>query len=331
MFRIEEIGYMLLMVLLPLLWVMRILFQKRSQKLWTSLGNLVQLKKSASFDGSSELRKFIFLSTSFFLIIIALANPQFGQKREKVKSQNAEIFIALDVSQSMEASDIRPSRLARSKLLIKQLTENFAADKIGLISFAGDAYLQSPLTTDIATIQLLSEMLTPASMPSPGTSISSAIKMAMKSFPKKDGYHKLLILISDGEDHEGESLELAKQAAEEGISIVSIPIGTEEGAYVPNPPGAAEAFKRDKNGELIKTKPNRSLLQEISSAGGGGMLELEQGAQLFEELKKKMGNMMKKDLSYQSFNDYESYYQWPLFLALLLLILDGFFNYKKAM
>lgn len=329
MFRIEEIGYSVLIILLPLMLLLKIYMQSRSQKLWSSLGNLVQLKKSVSSDSKVAYRKFIFLCISLFLIVITLANPQFGQKREKVKSQNAEIFIALDVSQSMEASDIKPSRIARAKLLIKQITEKFSADKIGLISFAGDAYLQSPLTTDIATIQLLSDMLTPSAMPAQGTSISSALKMAIKSFPKKDGFHKMLILISDGEDHEGESLEIAKQAAKEGITIISIPIGTEEGSYVPNPPGSVEAYKRDKSGELIKTRPNRALLQEISEAGGGMLLEIEQGENLYTELRKKMGNMMKKDLSYQSFNDYESYYQFPLFLALVLLILDGFLNYKK--
>lgn len=329
MFKIDSIAYLTLLLIIPVIYGVYYFLKLNAVQLWSRLGISNQLKKSWQSNSALHRTKFILFLSILFLLIIALANPQFGLKKEKVKTQNTEIFIALDISQSMMGSDIKPNRLLRSKLLIKQLLEHFRSDRIGLITFAGEAYLQSPLTTDMATIQLLSNMIETHMASTPGTSLSAAIELARKSFPDKEGFHKMLILITDGEDHEGEAIEQAKLAAKEGISIVTIPIGTEEGSYIPNQEATGESFKRDNKGNLVKTIPNRKLLSEIADVSSGTSLEIDQGDALFEQLTKRVQLMAKKDVTFQSFNEYQSYFQWPLGIAILLLIIDCYLIYKK--
>ncbi len=319
MFRIESPYYFALLIGIPILIILSQYLTQRANQLWKKLGNYHLL--SANFKSHSKNRfKPVIIYLTYLFLIITIANPQFGLKKQKIKSQTAEIMIALDISQSMMAEDIKPNRLSRAKLWIKQFTDRLQGSKIGLISFAGNAYLQSPITTDVASINLLSSIADPQLASTQGTSLSAAIDLAQKSFSTQVGHHKLLVMITDGEDHEGEAIDAAKKASNAGISIVCLPIGTDQGAPIPITHNNTNDVKRDNEGNVVYTKPNIELLSDISSAADGMVLDLNQGDQVFEYIQKKVKSILKKETSIQAFNEFESYYQIPLLLAIICLL-----------
>ncbi|MEO6190579.1 MAG: VWA domain-containing protein [Saprospiraceae bacterium] len=331
MFRIESPYYFLLLLIAIVIYFIYPLLQNRAIALWHKLGNVQVLKNS--FHQNTKINKLKRISFILCLCfaIISLVNPQFGQKKMKVKSENAEIIIALDVSQSMLADDIKPNRLSRAKIFIKQFTDRFAADKIGLISFAGNAYLQSPLTTDVATINLMASIADPNLASTQGTSLANAIDLAIKSYASKQGQHKLLILLTDGEDFEGEAINKAEEASKEGISIVCIPFGTEEGSTIPIQTTNGIDYKGDQEGNPVRTKPNVELLQQLCSKTGGILLNINQGNELFNKLQEKIKSIVKKEYSFQSFSEFETYYQWPLFLSIISLIAMIIYKEKEKL
>jgi len=319
-FRFEHPEILFLLLALPLSWIIRHWLLARARRLLGLSGSRGTLSKSlASQPAAIRLEWFLWMSFLFFLIL-SLANPQYGLRRQNVQAGNAEIMIALDVSNSMAATDIKPDRLSRSQLLIRQITERFSSARIGLICFAGEAYLQTPLTTDVATVQLLASMARPDRIPSQGTDLGAAIDLAIRSFPDQEGFHKLLILISDGEDHEGQVLEAAERAARSGISIVTIPVGSEEGAFIPDLQSGQAGFKADREGKPVKSKPDRNLMKDLATKGSGDMLEIHDTEALLDALQKRVRHIIKKDLSFQLHNEYESRYQWPLLFSILILI-----------
>lgn len=329
MFRLEEIGYLILILVIPVFYLLFLNYQKQKETIWKKLGNPKILLNSRFLPTDKFNLKFILFLVVTFLSILTLTNPQYGKKKEKIKTQNVDVFIALDVSQSMLCTDIKPDRLSRAQIWIKQFLDRFHSERIGFISFAGSAYLHSPLTTDIPTIHLMTSMAGPKNIGTQGTAIADAINLAAKSFADEEGFHKVVLLISDGEDHEGAALEAAKHAAEKGISIFTIPIGTEQGGAIPNINYGADNFKMDEKGELIITKPNRSLLKEIAETTQAELLEIQDGDASFEILKKKFALLSKKDVTYHSFSSYESYFQYILIIAFGLLIFETMIIRKK--
>ncbi|HRG67497.1 MAG TPA: VWA domain-containing protein [Saprospiraceae bacterium] len=329
MFRLESGYYLVLLAVIPLLYLLYVNYKQKQEVLWQKLGTPDTLKRSILNGGRLFKRKLILFNIVLFLSVLALTNPQFGKKKEKVKSQNVDVMLALDVSQSMLCSDIKPDRLARAQVWIKQFLDRFKSERIGFISFAGSAYLNAPLTTDLATIQLMSSMAGPKNIGTQGTAISAAIDLAVKSFGDEQGFHRIIILLTDGEDHEGEAIESAKKAAQKGISIITIPIGTTQGGPIPAFGGTGENYRTDESGQLIITKPNRKLLEEIATAGQGELLELENSEQGFDRLKNRFAQLAKKEVTYQSFSSYQSYFQYILFLALAVLIIETLTNRRK--
>jgi len=322
MFRLESGYYLLLLLAIPVLYMLFLNYKNKQENSWKKLGIADTLKQSILSSGKLFKRKFILFNLVILFSAISLTNPQFGKKKEKVKSQNVDVFLALDVSTSMLCSDIKPDRLARAQVWIKQFLDRFKSERIGFISFAGSAYLNSPLTTDLATIQLMSSMAGPKNIGTQGTAISDAIELAIKSFGEEQGFHRILIILTDGEDHEGEAIESAKKAAQKGISIITIPVGTEQGGPMPVFGSTGENYRTDESGQLIITKPNRKLLEEIATAGQGELLELENSEYGFNQLKNRFAQLAKKELTYQSFSTYQSYFQYILFFALALLIFE---------
>lgn len=297
--------------------------------MWKQLGNPHTLKKSIWTTADKfKVKLWLFLCI-LFIGVLALTNPQYGKKKEKIKTQNVDIFIALDVSASMLCTDVKPDRLSRAQIWIKQFLDRFHSERLGFISFAGSAYLHSPLTTDIATINLMASMAGPKVIGTQGTAMAEAIKLASKSFAVEEGFHKVIILISDGEDHEGEAIEAAKEAAEKGISIFTVPVGSEIGAPVPNLNYGAQNYKLDESGEVIMSKPDRTLMKEIADHTQAEMLELHSGDNAFEVLKKRFALLAKKDLTYHAFSSYESYFQYILVIAFGLLILETLMTRRK--
>lgn len=329
MFRLEEESYLFILLLLPILFFTYNYAKQYRQKIFSKLGEREILEPELSPQIKYFKWKSILFLLGFLFCILALINPQFGKQTEKVQSSNVDIFIALDVSTSMLAEDIQPNRLQRAQLWIKQFTERFPSERIGLISFAGNAYLQSPLTTDIATIQLISTTLTPQSIGTQGTSLAAAINQAYDVMQDQNGNHKVLILITDGEDHEEEVMTAVKKAANKGISIITVPIGKEEGAYIPVSTAAGRSFKIDKDGKYILSKPNRTLLREIAIEGKGEMIEITNGDEVFDSLKKRFALISKKATTMQSFSNYASYFQYFLFFGICFFIVDLLIVRKK--
>lgn len=321
MFKFEHPELLFLLVmLLAAIPLSRWLFA-RSQRKLALLGNSSRLEQNVESDKRLFKIDWILWSCFWVFLILAIANPQFGKKKQNVQATDAELIFLLDVSNSMLASDIKPDRISRAQLLIKQITEQLPMGKTGLIAFAGEAYLQSPLTSDLATIQWMTQLLKPEDFPSQGTDIGAAIKMGIQSFPKQEGYHKLMILITDGEDHEGQAMEQAKIAASSGITIITIPMGTPEGAPVPdNKPGSG-GFKYNTDGKPVISKPNRDFLDQLASETGGVMLEMNSMQDLMDGIRAKIKHVIRKDLSFQVYNEFESRYQWPLMIAFIILMI----------
>ncbi|MBK9109797.1 MAG: VWA domain-containing protein [Saprospiraceae bacterium] len=330
MFRIEESVYLFLFILLPVLYLLYSYAQRKNERTLVKLGELNLLRKlRLVVRDRASLKFFLFLSV-IALTIVSLANPQFGKKKEKAKTQNIDVYLALDVSQSMLCQDIKPDRLSRAQLWIKQFIERFPSERFGFISFAGSAFLHTPLTTDLATIYNMVTAASPRNLGTQGTAIADAIQLAEKSFAKEEGFHKVIILLSDGEDHEGEIVESAQRAKESGITIFTIPLGTEQGGPIPSMYQGGSNFRTDPSGNLIITKPNRSLLKQIADAGGGDMFEIQSGDTGFETLRNKFNALARKEITYQSFSSFNSYFQYFLGLALLLLILETLMIRRKT-
>ncbi len=329
MFRLEEISYLIGLILLLLFFIMYQYYKNQKKAAWNILGNSKTLGSSVLLKKDYFHIRFLLFIAVIFLGVLALTNPQYGKKKEKIKTQNIDVFIALDVSKSMLCTDIKPDRLSRAQIWIKQFLDRFHTERIGFISFAGSAYLHSPLTTDIPTINLMASMANPGSIGTQGTAIADAIQLATKSFAEDEGFHKVIVLITDGEDHEGEAIEAAKQAADKGISIFTIPLGSDQGAPVPAFYDGMQNHLTDKEGNPVISIPNRSLLKDIADLTQGEFLEIDRGEENFESMKKRFDLLSRKDVTYHAFSSYESYFQYVLFIALTLLIFETLLTRKK--
>lgn len=275
--------------------------------------------------------KFLLLFLAFASLIIAIANPQIGTKFEKVKRSGVEIIIALDVSKSMMAEDLKPNRLERSKQFIARFIEKLQNDRIGLIVFAGKAYLQMPVTIDYSAAKLFLRNINTDMVSSQGTAIADAIELSQKSFDSKEKKYKVLVIISDGENHEGNVLEAVEAANEEGIRVYTIGVGSPKGAPIPQyKNGEQTDFKRDENGNIVLTKLNETALQQLAVQGDGKYYKLSSGSEEIENIIAEISGMEKKNLEEKMFTDYEDQFQYFILLAILFLVAEYFISDKKS-
>ncbi|MEL6989378.1 MAG: VWA domain-containing protein, partial [Bacteroidota bacterium] len=253
-----------------------------------------------------------------------------GSKREKVTQKSIDVFIALDISNSMNAQDIKPSRLERAKRFTSNLVENLKGERIGLILFAGNAYLQMPLTNDYAAATLFVNSANTNMAPSQGTAIVDAIDMAEQSFDEENEFHKALIIISDGENHDEEALVRAREAADNGLIIYSIGVGTTQGGFIPvvNAQGYNE-YKKDKSGKFVSSQLNEELLNELAISGDGNYYHITNANQIFDDLENKIASLDKKEYEQRSFKEYNSYFQYFLLFGILCLILEFILSNRK--
>ncbi len=331
MLRFEYIDLLYALILIPamiiLYWFIRQL-RKKNLKKFGDIQLITQLFPDAS--GIKPLLKFTLLLTALAFIIIGLANLQVGTKLEKVKREGVDVMIALDVSKSMDAEDVKPSRLAKAKRAISELIDNLDNDRIGLIAFAGDAYLQLPLTTDFSAAKLFLSTISTKIVSKQGTAIGAAIKLAEKSFPKNDKLHRALIMITDGENHEDDAAGAAEDAAKQGIIIHTIGIGTLEGSPIPIfKRGQQVDFVRDNQGSVVVTKLNPEMLEQIANASNGKFI-LSTGSNLnLTKLISEIGGMKKKEFGSKIFTDYEDRFQYFFGGAFLLLLIELLLSNKK--
>lgn len=288
---------------------------------------------TSSFDMRKKRLKLFLLSLAIFLSLFSLMRPQWGVHWEKVKRKGLDILIAIDTSNSMLAEDVKPNRLERSKLAVEDLIRKLEGDRIGLIAFSGTAFLQCPLTIDYNGFLLSLNDLDTHTIPRGGTSISSAIKEAIKTYKGGEKKYKILVLITDGEDHEGDAIKVAEQAKKEGIKIFCIGIGTKEGELIPiMDESGHRVFLKDRRGNFVKTRLDEVTLQKIALTTGGSYVHAT-GAEFGLDLiyKQKLSKMEKRELKSKMAKHYEERFQIPLALSLLLLFLEPLIGERKKL
>lgn len=331
MLRFEYIEFLYALLLIPILILIYWLIRQLRKKNLKRFGDIKLINKLfPEVSSIKPLLKFTLLLTAITFIIFGLANLQVGTKLEKVKREGVDVMIALDVSKSMDAEDVKPSRLAKAKRAISELIDNLENDRIGLIAFAGDAYLQLPLTTDFSAAKLFLSTINTKIVSKQGTAIGAAIKLAMNSFPKDDKLHRALIMITDGENHEDDAAGAAEEASKQGVIIHTIGIGTLEGAPIPvYRQGKQVDFVRDNQGSVVVTKLNPQMLEQIANASNGKFI-LAAGANLnLTKLISEIGGMKKKEFGSKIFTDYEDRFQYFFAVAFILLIIELLLSNKK--
>ena len=326
--RFGDLSYLLFLWVIPVIILFYIYaFRKKDKyiKLFSEKDLFCQLTPDVS--RRRQVFKAFLLILAVLFCILSLTRPKWGFHWEEVKRKGVDIIVCVDVSTSMLAEDIKPNRLERAKRKIHDLINLLQGDRIGLVAFAGTSFVQCPLTLDYGACQIFLDYLDTNLIPIQGTAIGDAIRTAIQAFPKRERKSKAIILITDGEDHEGDPLAAAKEAKKEGIKIFAIGIGKEGGAPVPDPSGKG-GFKKDKNGELIFSKLDETTLQKIALETGGtyvrsvtGDLDLEKI--YVEDIKKKIEQ---KELESTRRKRWEERFQWPLFLAILFLLWEAFFS-----
>ena len=314
-------GFLYALLVLPVLILLFIFMQINKRKSLDRFGdrhviaNLMPLVSSRR--GSI---KFSILITVLFLVIFAIARPQFGSKLKEVTTEGVEIIIALDVSNSMLAEDIKPSRLDAAKRSISKMLENLDNDKIGLIVFAGNAYTQVPVTTDYTATKMLLSTLTTNVVQEQGTAIGAAIRLAAKSYSPDNETNKALIIITDGENHEDNPTEAAREAKEKGIVIYTIGLGDSKGS--PIPIKGSSDYRKDRDDRVIMTKLDEAMLVEIANAAGGKYIRANNMRIGLNALYEEIEKLDKMEMESVVYDEYEDVFQYIIFLAIFLLLLD---------
>lgn len=330
MFRFGNPYFLYLLFILPVITAIFFYWRiKRNQKI-KLLGDSDLIHKLILED--SKYKPYIKSSFSLLIItslILALANPQIGSKLEKVKRSGIEIMFALDVSNSMLAQDLQPSRLERSIQLLNKFIDQLVSDKVGLVVFAGDAFLQMPLTTDYSAAKLMLSTSSPDLIGTQGTAIGKAIDICRASFSEDKTIKKVIIVVSDGENHEDDAVSSAKEADKNGIRVYTIGMGTPEGAPIPLGSNSGQYLK-DENGQVVVTKMSPEALSDIASAGDG---EYAYGGSKFSDIQKvikEISSIQKKNFEDMVYTDYDDKFYIFLWIALILIIIDFFIFEKKS-
>ena len=265
--------------------------------------------------------KFWLVWSALAVAIFMLARPQFGSKMETVKRQGIETVVALDISNSMLAEDVTPSRLEKSKRLISRLVETFNNDKVAMIVFAGEAFTQLPITSDYISAKMFLSSISPSLISTQGTDIRGAIDLAMKSFTPQEEVGRAIVLITDGENHEGGAVEAAKEAAKKGVRVFVLGIGSPDGSPIPTTPGSND-FRRDKDGNVVVTRLNEQMCQEIAQAGNGMYIRVDNTNNAEKALNAEINKLAKADVETKVFTEFDEQFQVLAWIVLLLLVAD---------
>lgn len=323
MFRFAEPEYLFLLSVLPLLTLIFVFYRIRKRRNIVKFGDPALLKEL--MPNVSTVRptvKFIMQMVVLTLLVVVLARPQFGTKAEEVKRQGIEVMIALDISNSMMAGDVLPSRLDKSKQILSQLIDNMSNDKVGLVVFAGDAFTQLPITADYVSAKMFLSTISPKLIARQGTAIGTAIDLAIKSFNPKSPASKAIILITDGENHEDNAVEAARLAQKEGIVVHVVGMGRPEGA--PIPVDGTMSFWKDKDGNVVVSKLNEVMCNDIASAGNGIYVRADNTNTALRTVSKELDQLSKTELTTTTFSSYNEQFQSFAIIALMLLLMDIF-------
>jgi len=326
MYELEEKGYLYLLGIIPVLVVMFLYIQFWKRKKQREFGDLELVKKlTPERSIFKPILKFILMLLALVGLILGLVNPKIGTKMETVKREGIDIVFAVDVSKSMLAEDVAPSRLEKSKQIVSQIINQLGNDRIGIVAYAGSAFPVLPITTDYGVAKMFLQSMNTTMVSSQGTSLDDAIKLSSTYFDKGNKTSKLLILISDGEDHSEGAEEAAAEANKNGMKIITIGVGTEKGGPIPlKRNGVVESFKRDNNNEVVITKLNPESLTAIAKSTKGGYINGNNTKAVLEYIKKALENIQKTEFEATEMADFQSQFQWFLGIAFFLLFLDIF-------
>ena len=320
MFRFENPIYLWLLLIIPILIILKIMMWYVQRKKLSRIGNPTLLKEL--MPDVSRFRpwvKFLLLITALSSLILALARPQFGSKISHEKRNGIEAIIALDISNSMLAQDVQPSRLDKSKLMIENLINSFINDKIGLVVFAGEAYVQLPITSDYVSAKMFLSDITPNLISTQGTDIARAIRVSLSSFTQQKGVGKAIILITDGEDNEGGALEAVKEAKEKGVNVFILGVGDSKGS--PIPLGNGEYLK-DNHGQTVMTALNENMCKEIAQAGSGTYIHIDNTSLAQEQLNNELSKLQKGDSDAVVYSEYNEQFQIVALFSFILLLIE---------
>lgn len=328
MFRFESPYFLYLLIIVPVLIVIFIISEYVKTKRIKKFGD-PELMKSL-MPNATRYRpaiKFSIVCLAMIFMILLIARPQFGTKTETVTKKGIEVVIVLDISNSMMAQDVLPSRLDKSKNIISRLVDNFDNNKIGLVLFAGDAYTQLPITSDYVSAKMFLNNISPSLISRQGTAIGAALNLAMNSFTPQQGVGKSIIVITDGENHEGGVMEAVKAASDKGIQVNVLGVGSVDGAPIPVSSGSD--YKKDNSGNIVVTKLNEQMCQDIARQGNGIYARVDNTNSAFRALEKQLDTLSKADIDTKVFSQYNEQFIPLAWIVLVLLVLEALIMNKK--
>ena len=325
MLRYDNIDFLYFLLLIPLIAIGLYFYNRWQKKSIEKFGdeNLVTELMQNHSKARKNIKNTLFIFSIAFLII-GISNPQIGTKMEEVKREGVDLMIAIDLSHSMMAQDIKPNRLERAKQAISRLIDKLEGDRIGLVVFAGEAYVQLPITTDYSAAKLFLSTVNTSIIPTQGTKIGNAIDLCIKSFDQENNQNKAIIIITDGENHDEEAISSAKIAQEQNIYIHTLGMGLTKGGPIPiyNKYGSTSEFRKDREGNIIITKLNETILKEIAQAGMGTYIRANNSKSGLSVLFDEINKMEKKEIGTMIFTNYKDRFQIFIGISLILLILN---------
>ncbi len=330
--ELDERNYLYLLLILPLvvlLFFYNLYWKRKKQK---EFGNLEAIKKlSPERSDFKPILKLVVIVLALAGLILGLVNPKIGTKLETVKREGIDIVFAVDVSKSMLAEDIAPSRLQKSKQLVSQIINQLGSDRIGIVAYAGSAFPVLPITTDYGVARMFLQTMSPDMVSSRGTSLDEAIQLSSTYFDEKSKTSKLLILISDGEDHSEGAEAAAEEASKLGMRIITIGVGTEKGATIPlKENGVLKGYQKDHEGQVVVTKLNPESLKVIAKTSKGDYIDGTNTKQVLEFINNTLDKIQKTEFEATQMANFQSQFQWFLGFAFVLLFADVFLLERKT-
>ena len=320
MFRFDDIIFLWLLLLIPFLVLIRLIYWHKQKKRLQRLGDVSLLKML--MPDMSRFRptiKFILLIFALGILVLMLARPQMGTKISQEKKVGIETIICMDISNSMKAEDVVPNRLEKSKLLVENLVDHFTNDKVGLVVFAGDAFVQLPITSDYVSAKMFLQDINPSLIATQGTDIAGAINLASHSFSQQQGVGRAIIVITDGEDHEGGALEAAKVASKNNINVFILGIGSTKGASIPIGNGE---YMKDATGHTVQSSLNESMCKEIAKAGNGTYIHVDNTSDAQRDLNDGLLRLQRGVTSSVVYSDYNEQFQSFGIIVIILLFIE---------
>jgi Ca-activated chloride channel family protein len=332
MYELEEKWYLYFLLVIPAMILLFLYIQLWKKKKQREFGDLELIKKlSPEKSTFKPVLKLIFILVGLVCLIIGLVNPKIGTKMETVKREGIDIIFAVDISKSMLSEDVAPNRLEKSKQLVSQIINNLGSDRIGIIAYSGSAFPVLPITSDYSVGKMFLQSMNPGMISAQGTSIDQAINLAASFVDKKDKTNKLLIIITDGEDHSDSAEEAAEEAKKVGLKILTIGVGTEKGGTIPlKRNGIVESFQRDQEGQVVVTKRNAEVLKAIAKSANGGYVDGNSTKAVLDYVKNALDNIQKTAFESTQMADFKSQFQWFLGFGFFFLFLDIFLLERKT-